>query len=925
MKPTQSTHYSLISNGVLPLWLCILLGLLALAAVLLLLRRELEGRRALKQVRRMYAVRGAIVLAMAFLLAQPILYIRRETTQPAELVIVADRSRSMLRKDSYDGTELLDLAAAAGIEGLESRESLPQTILRALRREEESIRTSAHQCEEISDELAQGLPPGPGFTQKLDDQRTRIAPFVDELRKLAGEFSQLEQRIRDRAENTAGAKSDAAKYDVPYDPALFKFYAALLSRAEELAKNLSDVAGKTLTVERAAALRKTHEELAASWDAAVPALAALQNSCDQGFLKAQPEAMRASLKQIADLSRFDLAKRIVERLARNPAIAERHAVRLAGWEPLDAKNAGGDTDLFAPLDAIATGGAGAVGAAGATGASRRVIAGIALVTDGQQNMPERPEVLRRIAGRGIPFVAAGVGSANPLADVAILDYRIGRLQVAKKTSTIDVTLKTEVPAGTAIDVSLAAAGAGTAGSKVLAQRHLVADGNSRTSLQLTFTSPPEAAGLWTLAAHTEKPDAAPENDAIRFEVCVLQEPLRALIVARSPRWDLVHLMRALEAEPCRTDAVFWGTSKEKTPARGSGAGNIPETSAQLRKYQLIVLDDPPFPGMSEKDAALFRDQVVKNGGNLLLLANNAGPSYADSLSEAAGPQLPKTETASATLEPPPNVQLLTTVALAADGAQSLGRWRSLAPVRGLRQAPEQDLVLLTAAAKTPCLTLGFRGRGKIYVLSIGDLFRLREWNGAALGRFQSSLLEDALRPAFPDSTSKLAVYPATPAAGAELLVLADSPGAAAAGGPGKIKLPDGTEQPLDFRAAKMPLGAAVSSRANYALKTPGKLKIIGPQNDSIDVEAIASISSEDIRLSLDEKRLKRLAREASASGGGYTALVALPERLAALQPRIEREVDVREIRLWDGWILLIAIASLLTVDWVLRRRSGLVL
>lgn len=919
MKPTQSTHYSLISNGVLPLWLCVLLGLLALAAVLLLLRRELMGRRALKQAKRMYAVRGAIVLAMAFLLAQPILYIRRETTQPAELVIVADRSRSMLRKDFYDGTELLDLAAAAGIERLEARESLPHLILLRMSREEETIRNSARQCEKISDELAQGLPPGPGFTQKLDDQRTHITPFVEELRKLAGDFSQLEQRMRDRAGNTSGAKSEAAKYDIPYDPAPFKFYAALLSRAEELAKHLSDAAGKTLTLERAAELRKAHEELAASWDAAVPSLTALQNSCDQGFLKAQPDAMRASLKQIADLSRFDLAKRIVERLARNPAIAERHAVRLAGWEPLDAKNADGATDLFAPLDAIAA------GAAGTTGASRRVIAGIALVTDGQQNMPERPEVLRRIAGRGIPFVAAGVGSANPLADVAILDYRVGRLQIAKKTSTIDVTLKTEVPAGTALDVSLTAAGAGTAGSKVLAQRHLVADGNSRTSLQLTFTSPSEAAGLWTLAAHTEKPDAAPENDAIRFEVCVLQEPLRALLLARSPRWDLVHLMRALEAEPCRTDAVFWGASKEKTPARGSGAGNIPETSAQLRKYQLIVLDDPPFPGMSEKDVTLFRDQVVKNGGNLLLLANNAGPSYAGSLTEAAGPQLSKTETTGTALEPPPNAQLLTAVALAADAAQSLGRWRSLASVRGLRQAPEQDLVLLTAAAKTPCLTLGFHGRGKIYVLSVGDLFRLREWNGAALGRFQSSLVEDALRPAFPDSTSKLAVYPATPAAGAELLVLADSSGAATAGGPGKIKLPDGTEQPLDFRAARIPLGAAVSSRANYALKTPGKLKITGPQNESIDIDAVASISSEDINLSLDEKRLKRLAREAPASGGGYTTLVALPERLAALQPRIEREVDIREIRLWDGWELLLAIASLLTVDWVLRRRNGLVL
>lgn len=904
MKPTQSTHYSLISNGVLPLWLCILLGLFALTAVLILLRRELEGRRALKQLTRMYAVRGAIVLALAFLIAQPILYIRRETTQPAELIVVADRSRSMLRKDAYDGTELLDLAAAAGVEGLEARELTPAKILRMMRREEDSSKKSARQCEEISDELAQGLPPGAGFTQQLDDQRTRITPFVEDLRKLAGDFSKLEQRIRDRAATTGSAKTEATQYEIPYDPTPFKFYAALLSRAEDLHKNLSDANGKTLTVERAAALKKAHEELATSWDAAFPALTALQNNCDQSFLKAQPDATRASLKQIAELSRFDLAKRIVERLSRDPALAERHAIRLAGFEPLDARNADANTDLFAPLDTIAG------------GTSRGVIAGIALITDGQQNMPERPEVLRRIAGRGIPFVAAGVGSASPLADVAILDYRISRLQIAKKTSTIDVTLKTEVPVGTAIDVSLAVAGAGTAGSKVLAQRHLVADGNARTLLQLAFTAPPEAAGLWTLAAHTEKPDAAPENDSTRFEVRVLQEPLRALFLARSPRWDLVHLLRALETQPCRTDTVFWGTSKEKTPARGSSSGSIPDTASQLRKYQLIVLDDPPFPGMSEKDIALFRDHVAKNGGNVLLLANNSGPSYADSLTESAGPELPKAEPLGAALEPPPTAQFLTTVALAADGAQSLGRWRSLAPVRGLRQAPPQDFVLL-AAAKTPCLTLGFRGRGKIYVLSVNDLFRLREWNGATLGRFHSSLLEDALRPAFPDSSSKLTVYPPTPTAGADFLVLADLSAAATSSAPGKIKLPDGTEQVIDFVAAKASLG-----RANYALKTSGKMTLTGPQKESMDVEAVASISSEDIRLGLDERRLKRLALEAS---GSYVALVNLPERLAALEPKIERQVDIREIRLWDNVSLLIAIAFLFTLDWVLRRRSGLVL
>ncbi|MGD0089802.1 MAG: hypothetical protein ABSE73_07765 [Planctomycetota bacterium] len=929
MSTTVSVHYSLLSNGVLPLWLCAVLGLAALAGAFFLLRAELARRRRVRPVW-LYAVRAGILAALLFLLAQPVLFIRRETTRPAELVLVADRSRSMLRHDAYDETELLDLAAAAGTEGLESRERTPQILLRRLRREEEALRLWARQLEDISDQLAQGLPWGPGFSRQLGEQHKWLAQLLPALAGLGSELSRLERRIREGAEGPppTPSREGRGKTKIPYTAAPFKAVAELLDRAEAFQRGLGAAEDKTLTAEQAAALLKAHEELAAAWSAAMPLLSALQERCDQALLKAQPEATRTLLKRLAELSRFEVAKRIVERLAGDPAFSSRHAVRLAGWEALNAQNAEPETDLFVPLEAVLA------------RISRHVVAGLVLVTDGQQNLPERPALLRHIAGRGIPFVAAGAGRSGTLADVAILDYRIGRLQIAKRTATLAATLKTEVPAGTAIAVSLAA------GGKTLANRTLAADGNPRAAVQLPFTVPEEAGGIWTLAARTAEPDAAPENDAVSFGVRVLQSPLRVLLVARAPRWDLVQLLRTLGTEPCRTDAVFWGamagnSGTDSQSRLKSGLVSVPEFR-QCRRYQLVVLDDPPFPGMEEKDAALLRDYVLKDGGNLFVLAGEPGHSYLDALKfwdtipiskqpgdsggfrghdpdfQTAGNRVMSPEIGSCPrISPAADSRLYEAVALAADGAASCGLWQALAPARLVRAVPAQDVVLLEAN-RTPCLTLGFRGRGKTYILGVGDLFRLREWGGAAQSRFLASLAEDALLPVFAGPQAKLAAYPTTPLAGAGLRVLLDSPGSPP-GSAGQIKLPDGKEEVLSFSA---PSAGGLCHAALALGGLPGRLRITGPQGEVFEPEAVAPIAAEQIQLDLDEGRLRHWAR---AAGGSYTALADLPEALAALEPRGEQEVHVRQILLWDLWGLLIAIALLLVADWTLRRRSGLVL
>ena len=58
---------------------------------------------------------------------------------------------------------------------------------------------------------------------------------------------------------------------------------------------------------------------------------------------------------------------------------------------------------------------------------------------------------------------------------------------------------------------------------------------------------------------------------------------------------------------------------------------------------------------------------------------------------------------------------------------------------------------------------------------------------------------------------------------------------------------------------------------------------------------------------------------------GYGPLADVARAVAELPARPDRHVSVREIRLWNLWWLLPAIAALMAADWFLRRRSGLVM
>jgi uncharacterized membrane protein len=144
----------------------------------------------------------------------------------------------------------------------------------------------------------------------------------------------------------------------------------------------------------------------------------------------------------------------------------------------------------------------------------------------------------------------------------------------------------------------------------------------------------------------------------------------------------------------------------------------------------------------------------------------------------------------------------------------------------------------------------------------------------------------------------------------------------------QITKPDGTVETI--RTARRGDGAA-GSFSETAL--PGDYRILvsaRASGESIGTAAARfSVSDQDVELdqpAAEPMLLAALANQTAEAGGAGLApeeLPALLERLKAKSQEFEEQV-VETITLWDSWPAMLAFVGLLSTEWFLRKRWGLV-
>jgi hypothetical protein len=588
-------------------------------------------------------------------------------------------------------------------------------------------------------------------------------------------------------------------------------------------------------------------------------------------------------------------------------------------------------------------------------------AAVILFSDGQHNAEGSPIALARELGdRRIPVYTLGYGVALPVPDLAVLAVDAPESVFFEDRVSGTVVLKDDMPPGQSFRVSVEAGGKVVwEKTLVTSRRHLVRvpfdfpvaalvgevqgalpAGEHRTAVPLNFEAKVEA-----LAGEREA-----RNNAAEFLVRASSAKRKVLLLDGRPRWDSLYVRNLFQRDSrWQMNALILGGADpaERWP-RGENPGMFPSRQELLDEYDAVILGDLPPLALSEAEWRWLADFVGKRGGGLLfvdgqrrqLAAQAATPGWplAALLPVEFGAEGEAQSAAQGRFDLGARGRSLSFMALDPGNADPGAVWRQLrAPhwVPGVRALPGSEtlLELEVASGRMPALVWRQFGAGRVAYLAFDETWRWRsDVAEKHQERFWNQLIPAIAEPVFAAEDERLSLetdrfrYPV--GGTAEVRVRLRAPLA----GPGGQKQWRAVLSREGRRVATVAL-AAEGGREDLLL---GRTAPLEAGSYSVGVEPVSAEGELPLRvsfdvgfraagelaeLSLNESLLKRVAEE---SGGKYLREEFGGELRELIFPLETGRVVETETVLWQSYWWFSAVLLLLSIEWILRKRLGLV-
>lgn len=685
----------------------------------------------------------------------------------------------------------------------------------------------------------------------------------------------------------------------------------------------------------------------------------------------------ASVKAVLD--RFDKTTRWERMVAllwsgREPALgtlAEDHDVELSVlqgtnvvslWRP---RAGGQEADVVAPeavstppnagftdLAAVLSLGAGDTGVR-AGEADRTPGEALVLLTDGAHNALRSPVTAARAAGaRGVPVFTVAVGTERLPADAAIVSIDAPESAFHKDRLRGRLLLDDRLPAGRPIPIRI------LSGTKPVWSQDVRSTGEGVRAIDFDFALEElarEAAGPGRdevlragirLDLRAElgplEGDAEAVNNTRAFEVFAVLREYKVLLVDSRPRWEWRYLDNLFDRDrKWKVNSVLVGDQALK---RGGENGQFPADREQLFTYDLIVLGDIAFDLFRREDLELLRDFVGQRGGGLVLIDSERGQLS----SREAGPLDPALpadwvpaadQRLTASLRLASAAGALPAFDLGPTAAGTGSAWTELPPphhVVGLKPRAGSEVLVegMTRDGKpVPVIVHRRFGAGQVMHMAFDETWRWRYrvadrhharfWNQMATWLMESPY---AARDARASLDAGAPSY--QPGERAPIRVrLRDREGRAMTGAAvfGNVYR-DGK------RVASIPLAPDESGggayRADTAPLEPGvyevRVTVGGEAENAVQATVSFAVREKDAgelaRLTADETTLRQIA---SASRGTFHREEDLDALLAELKPLSRGRIVESETVLWQEWPWFAVIMALVTLEWLLRKKEGM--
>ena len=573
------------------------------------------------------------------------------------------------------------------------------------------------------------------------------------------------------------------------------------------------------------------------------------------------------------------------------------------------------------------------------------VGAVVLLSDGAENSGGIDvDTINALHNRRLPVHTIGFGREKAAHDLEIDDAGVAAKAMANSRMTATVSFHQRGYAGqkATLDVK--------DGDKLLASKQVTLDKDGVDSSETMFFNAGDA-GVKSIGFQLEplpgEENAA--NNAVSRLVDVSGDQRRILYVEGEPRWEFKFIRRAEEEDKGVQIVSMLRTTENKIYRQGIAdpselADGFPVKAEDLFKYQAIIIGSVEAQYFTPVQQELLREFVDKRGGGLLFLggrfALGDGGWASSSLADLFPTFLPNEK---GTFHRDPATVLLTPAGAESpitrildDRATNIERWRKLPYLSDYQDpgAPKPGATVLAqmvAGRTMPLLVTQNYGRGKTAVLATSGTWR---WQmSSALGDPSHDLFwQQLLRWLAADSPGQVAaampqqtlmdeghVQMTVAARDQEFTPAADAHVSAHVMGPGGMSATmDLTPVPntpgtfaMDW-TAETPGSYVAEVTADRGTTELGKDVIAFRREDGV---------AENFHTEQNRELLEKLSDE---TGGRYWGQNELG-RLAKEISYSEAGISVRDTKeLWDMPVVFLLLLGLISADWLLRRKWGVV-
>ncbi len=668
------------------------------------------------------------------------------------------------------------------------------------------------------------------------------------------------------------------------------------------------------------------------------------------------ESLTASLHLIADGNRSNLASAITS------MATEVNSEVLSG----DAKpsaNAESDHDSSDESET----------ANAAENSQTQTRSALVIMTEGRHNLGPSPvDAARRVGSTAMQVVTLGIGSEDEPSDIGISQVLRPDTVAADGKLTGKLIVKQFGMSGRPLGLRIEHRG------ETVWQQRIAPDVEGDTEVPFDFDVEPLVKALQNESIRGVSRsavvldlraviDGAPESDhprndlatnqnimtqnnSMSFRVAASTRDRRLLILDGSSRWETRYLHNLFDRDPAwQVDLVLYGPGTDTaTVQRGDQAGQFPATGEAIAKYDAIILGEVPAEQINSTDVMLLR-QFVSRGGGLVVVDgryDRLRPLVQTQLSDLVPVTYPndtgvidggKLEPRGVGLEHP---MMLLRPSAGTDIGEVVDQWNRLPEPIYVNKVEAQAGAEVWAQVRqrgddaSPWLVTRLYGAGRVFYFASDQTWRWRYKLADELhARFWNQVLSAVMQPPYSASDSFVALGTDR----VEYEVGDRSLIRVRLQGPSGKPLGDATVDALlvaeERVVATVPLSLENPARGTYQGQTPPleqgefEIHIRASGFDASALQATTPIwvgtpdHAELRRVGLDKNALVQIAQ---AGKGRYYHESSAEELLENLKPLSSGSVIESDVFIWQSFYWFWLVIALLTAEWLLRKRAGLV-